>query len=119
MPIKRKQNILIGKIQSEFNIIGPKIPYVKSVYIIGSLITNKFNKMSDIDLLVNFSDISINDFLKIEKSISKVTGRDVQVIIRNKCNPLFLELNPNKVKVYVNKKSFRNIIKRQKEITVY
>lgn len=113
------QNILINKVEQELNKISANIPYVKSVYLIGSIITDEFNKNSDIDLLVNFSDLSNNDFYRIERSISSITGRDVQVIIRNSCDPLFLKLNPNKRKVYVNKKNTGNSIKRRKAVAVY
>jgi uncharacterized protein len=35
---------------------------VKSLYAFGSVLTNKFNKESDIDLIVDFSNIAVEDY---------------------------------------------------------
>jgi uncharacterized protein len=35
---------------------------VKSLYAFGSVLTDKFNKESDIDLIVDFSNISVEDY---------------------------------------------------------
>jgi uncharacterized protein len=35
---------------------------VKSLYAFGSVLTEKFNKESDIDLIVDFSNISVEDY---------------------------------------------------------
>ena len=35
---------------------------VKSLYVFGSALTDKFNDQSDIDLIVNFSDVQLLDY---------------------------------------------------------
>jgi uncharacterized protein len=39
-----------------------EIHKVKSLYAFGSVLTEKFNKESDIDLIVDFSNISVEDY---------------------------------------------------------
>jgi uncharacterized protein len=39
-----------------------EIHNIKSLYAFGSVLTEKFNKESDIDLIVDFSNISVDDY---------------------------------------------------------
>ncbi len=80
---------------------------IKNAYVFGSVITEKFNSGSDIDLLVNFRDYS--DPLEIGQSIwdledalENLTARKIDLLTeRSLKNPFFVqELNSTKELIY-------------------
>lgn len=94
------QTFLITEIKTELIKISQQLPNIYSVNLIGSIIGNDFNNKSDIDLLVDFKEFNLNEFLLIERKLKKLTGRKIQIVIENECNPLFLKLNPNRILIY-------------------
>jgi predicted nucleotidyltransferase len=70
--------------------------YVKTLYIFGSASTDKFNKSSDIDILVSFKDISIekytDNYFELHYELEELFGRKIDLITENSLsNPYFIE----------------------------
>ncbi|HIR38270.1 MAG TPA: nucleotidyltransferase domain-containing protein [Candidatus Limisoma gallistercoris] len=65
---------------------------VKTLSVFGSILTDKFNDDSDVDLLVNFNSEDIEDYVSnyfgLKESLSELFGRKVDLIeekgLRNK-----------------------------------
>ncbi len=57
---------------------------VKSLYVFGSVLTENFNKESDIDLVVDFSPISVEDYadnyFKFKFSLQDIFNRPVDLL---------------------------------------
>ena len=69
---------------------------VRTLYIFGSASTDKFNKGSDIDILVSFKDISIekytDNYFELHYELEELFGRKIDLITENSLsNPYFIE----------------------------
>lgn len=69
---------------------------VKQLYSFGSVNTDQFNKESDIDLLVDFGEMNIEDyadnFFEMCYDLEELFGRPVDLVtIRSVRNPIFKE----------------------------
>ena len=69
---------------------------VKQLYSFGSVNTDQFNKKSDIDLLVDFGEMQIEDyadnFFEMCYDLEDIFGRPVDLVtIRSVRNPIFKE----------------------------
>ena len=80
---------------------------VKDLSVFGSILTEKFNDQSDVDLLVNFESIDpnsldfdyVSNYFNLKDSLEELFKRKVDLIEDGEqLNPLFRE------KVYQNKK---------------
>lgn len=98
--MNKEQAIIVELIKNELIGVSTKLPNINTVTLIGSIIGNDFNTKSDIDLLVDFKEFNLNEFLLIERKLKKLTGRKIQIVIENECSPLFFKLNPNKILIY-------------------
>jgi predicted nucleotidyltransferase len=68
----------------------PKIAFlcekykVKKLYAFGSVLTDKFNNQSDIDLVVDFEEIDLKDYadnyFDLQYSLEDILGRDVDLL---------------------------------------
>ena len=81
---------------------------VKSLSVFGSILTNRFNADSDVDLLVNFKDDEIDlldfadNFFDLQYSLEKVFNRKVDLVCEDSLqNPIFIaEVNRTKQLIY-------------------
>lgn len=79
---------------------------VKSLYAFGSVLTNRFNEDSDIDLVVNFNDAEIKDafvnFFDFHEALENIFARRVDLVdysaISN--NSFRLEVNRTRQLIY-------------------
>lgn len=79
---------------------------VKSLYAFGSVLTNDFNSNSDIDLIVDFKEIDVEDYadnyFDLKFSLQHIFNRSVDLLEEQAIkNPFFKqELNKKKELVY-------------------
>jgi len=69
---------------------------IKTMYVFGSVCTDKFNLKSDIDILISFKDISIekytNNYFSLHSDLEKLFNRKIDLITENSLsNPYFIE----------------------------
>jgi hypothetical protein len=69
---------------------------VRTLYIFGSASTDKFNKSSDIDVLVSFKDISVekytDNYFELHDRLEELFKRKIDLITENSLsNPYFIE----------------------------
>ncbi|WP_445749454.1 nucleotidyltransferase family protein [Polaribacter sp.] len=95
----------IQKYREEINKLC-KSHKVKSLYAFGSVLTDKFNYESDIDLIVDFQQIDILDYgdnyYNLKFSLEDMFKRNVDLLEEKAIrNPYFLEtLNQSKKMIY-------------------
>jgi len=68
--------------------------HVKQLYLFGSILTEKFNKDSDIDMLIQFSAIDLKDYfdnyMDFKESVEKLFKRPVDLVENQAIrNPIF------------------------------
>jgi len=79
---------------------------VKSLYAFGSILTDKFNEHSDVDFIVEFNSVDINqyadNYYDLKFSLQDVLKRNVDLLEQKAIkNPFFLEvLNNQRQLVY-------------------
>ncbi|MFA6359486.1 MAG: nucleotidyltransferase domain-containing protein [Dysgonamonadaceae bacterium] len=58
--------------------------YVSQLSVFGSILTNKYNKNSDIDLLVNFSNIDLqnyaDNYFSLKQALEEIFMRQVDLL---------------------------------------
>ena len=69
---------------------------VKSMYVFGSVCTDKFNENSDIDILISFDDLSIeqytDNYFELHYKLQDLFGRDIDLLTeRSLSNPYFIQ----------------------------
>lgn len=69
---------------------------IKSMYVFGSVCTEKFNAESDIDILISFKDISIekytDNYFELHYKLEGLFGRKVDLLTeRSLSNPYLIE----------------------------
>lgn len=67
---------------------------VKELFLFGSVLTNKFNSKSDIDLLVQFDSIDLleyfDNYMDFKEGLEKLLGRHVDLLENQAIrNPIF------------------------------
>lgn len=79
---------------------------VKTLYAFGSVLSGRFNPESDIDLIVDFEDVTLEDYadnyFDLKFSLQDTLGRKIDLLEEQGIkNPYFLEhLNQQKQLVY-------------------
>jgi len=79
---------------------------VKTLYAFGSVLTNKFNIESDIDFIVDFDNLSVEDYIDnyfdLKYSLEDVLKRPIDLLEERAIkNPYFKQnVNPQKQLVY-------------------
>jgi len=69
---------------------------VKTMYVFGSVCTDKFNDKSDIDILISFKDISIekytDNYFELHNKLEELFNRKIDLLTENSLsNPYFIE----------------------------
>jgi uncharacterized protein len=70
---------------------------VKELYLFGSILTSKFNKDSDIDMLVQFDNVDIleyaDNYFDFKEKLEKLLGREIDLIENQAIrNPIFRKI---------------------------
>jgi uncharacterized protein len=78
-------------------IILCKLYKVKELYLFGSILTPKFNKDSDVDMLVQFDNVDIleyaDNYFDFKEKLEKLLGREVDLIENQAIrNPIFRKI---------------------------
>ncbi len=79
---------------------------VKSLYAFGSVLTDKFNNESDVDLIVDFENLDVLDYgdnyYNLKFSLERILKRSIDLLEEKAIkNPYFRKkLNQNKVLIY-------------------
>jgi predicted nucleotidyltransferase len=79
---------------------------VKSLYAFGSVLTDKFNNESDVDLIVDFENLDVLDYgdnyYNLKFSLENILKRSIDLLEEKAIkNPYFRKtLNQNKVLIY-------------------
>jgi len=61
---------------------------VKTMGVFGSYATGEYHKRSDVDILVDFEDsITLFQFLALERELSTIVGRKVDLVMRTALKP--------------------------------
>lgn len=69
---------------------------IQSMYVFGSVCTDKFNDKSDVDLLISFKDISIekytDNYFELHYRLEELLNRKIDLLTENSLsNPYFIE----------------------------
>lgn len=69
---------------------------VRTMYVFGSVCTDKFNDKSDIDILISFKDISIekytDNYFELHYKLEELFNRKIDLLTENSLsNPYFIE----------------------------
>ncbi|MFO7844463.1 MAG: nucleotidyltransferase domain-containing protein [Bacteroidales bacterium] len=79
---------------------------VDELYVFGSILTQSFNKQSDIDFLVKFGDVDLYDYfdnyIDFKESLEDLFKRIVDILeVQTLKNPILKRsIDRNKVKIY-------------------
>ena len=70
---------------------------VKELYIFGSILTSKFNKDSDIDMLVQFDNVDIleyaDNYFDFKEKLENLLGREIDLLENQAIrNPIFRKI---------------------------
>ncbi len=61
-----------------------RIYRVRSLYVFGSILTNRFSDISDVDMEVDFNDMPleeyVDNYLNLKESLEALLGRDVDLL---------------------------------------
>ena len=83
-----------------------KMHKVKSLYAFGSVLTDKFNNESDIDLIVDFQQLDVLDYgdnyYDLKFSLENILKRNIDLLEQKALtNPYFIKtINQNKKLIY-------------------
>ena len=94
MEVRDPRRIILDKIKELKNLC--ETYDVKTLYIFGSASTDKFNKNSDIDVLISFKDISVekytDNYFELHNRLEELFKRKIDLITENSLsNPYFIE----------------------------
>jgi predicted nucleotidyltransferase len=83
---------------------------VKELYIFGSVLTENFNDSSDIDILIQFGDVKLNDYfdnyMDFKEEIEKILNRPVDLVENQAIrNPIFRRIVDRDKKLIYERKS--------------
>ena len=91
-----------------------EIHQVKSLYAFGSVLTDRFNKESDIDLIVDFTSIEVEDYadnyFDFKFSLQDIFKRPVDLLEERAIKKIYIsdKLLINKDNLFMDKKKYRN-----------
>ncbi len=79
-----------------------KLHNVKSLSVFGSILTDRFNESSDVDMLVDFNSRDIEDYVSnyfsLKESLSNLFNREVDLLEEKGIKNKFLLRNLNRTK---------------------
>jgi len=83
---------------------------VKELYVFGSVLTDKFNDSSDIDILVQFGEVELLDYfdnyMDFKEELEKVLNRSVDIVENQAIrNPIFRRIIDREKQLIYERKS--------------
>lgn len=83
---------------------------VKELYIFGSVLTDRFNEASDIDILIQFDDIELNDYfdnyMDLKEELESLLSYPVDLVENQAIkNPIFRQIVDRDKKLIYERKS--------------
>lgn len=83
---------------------------VKELYIFGSILTSRFRRDSDIDMLVQFENIDIleyaDNYFDFKEKLEKLLGREIDLIENQAIrNPIFRKIVDREKKIIYDRKT--------------
>jgi len=83
---------------------------VKELYIFGSVLTDRFNEASDIDILIQFSDVELNDYfdnyMDFKEELESLLKYPVDLVENQAIkNPIFRQIVDRDKKLIYERKS--------------
>jgi predicted nucleotidyltransferase len=83
---------------------------VKELYIFGSVLTDQFNDSSDVDILIQFGDVELNDYfdnyMDFKVELEKILSRSVDLVENQAIrNPIFRRIVDRDKKLIYERKS--------------
>ena len=86
---------LIENIEKELQVLCVKYD-VKTMYLYGSATTDHFNDSSDIDILISFKELSVeqytDNYFELHEKLEELFGRKVDLLTeRSLSNPYFIK----------------------------
>ncbi|NLO03589.1 MAG: hypothetical protein GX126_14935 [Bacteroidales bacterium] len=83
---------------------------VKELYIFGSVLTDRFNEASDIDILIQFSDVELNDYfdnyMDFKEELESFLKYPVDLVENQAIkNPIFSQIVDRDKKLIYERKS--------------
>ena len=78
---------------------------VNKLFVFGSILTNRFNKDSDIDLVVSFNKAEVSDYFDdyfdFKYSLEELLGREVDLLEEQTIKNPYLKKNVDSTKVLI------------------
>lgn len=77
---------------------------VKTLAVFGSILTDRFNDQSDVDLLVNFDTTDhekwdyVSNYFDFQEALEKVLGREVDLVVEKGLKNKYFIQNVNRTK---------------------
>ncbi|MCK9205894.1 MAG: nucleotidyltransferase domain-containing protein [Salinivirgaceae bacterium] len=83
---------------------------VKELYVFGSVLTDKFNESSDIDLLIQFQQVELMDYfdnyMDLKEKLEKILNRPVDLLENQAIkNPIFRQILDREKKLFYERKN--------------
>ncbi len=83
---------------------------VKELYLFGSILTDKFNDSSDIDMLIQFSQIDVlayfDNYMDLKEALENLFQREVDLVENQAVkNPIFRQVIEREKKIVYERKS--------------
>lgn len=83
---------------------------VKELYLFGSILTDKFNDSSDIDMLIQFSQIDVleyfDNYMDLKEALENLFQREVDLVENQAIrNPIFRQVVEREKKIVYERKS--------------
>ncbi len=83
---------------------------VKELYIFGSILTSKFNKDSDIDMLVQFDNVDIleyaDNYFDFKEKLENLLGREIDLLENQAIrNPIFRKILDREKKIVYDRET--------------
>jgi predicted nucleotidyltransferase len=83
---------------------------VEELYIFGSFLTNDFNESSDVDLLIQFGKIDLNDYfdnyMDLKEELEALLNRPIDLVENHAIkNPIFRRIVDREKKLVYERKS--------------
>lgn len=78
---------------------------VHKLFVFGSILTNRFNEKSDVDLIVDFNKAEVNDYFdnyfEFKYSLEDLLGRKIDLIEEQTIKNPYLKKNVNATKTLI------------------
>jgi len=83
---------------------------VQALYLFGSVLTDKFNDTSDIDMLIQFNQVELleyfDNYMDLKEKLEKVLNRPVDLIENQAIrNPIFRKIIDREKRLFYERKS--------------